>query len=352
LLAQINYDGARKAFGRVETMKVSPELAKQAGALGRKAEAFQKLTRDVKIRADANQTISVVELADGKKVRGVVTKKPDGSYSVLAGTAGGGQMTYTFSAAEVHDIKEVDPAERRAELKKALNTRLSRLGAAAAPPELFDAAVFAIENGLGEDSLPILEKAWDGAEAARKDLVLLVAESQAGKFLSQAIWSDSIGEKILTNGMYRSTGAYADAEKMLALMDARKGIKGGYVETVKVTGAQAANPDTKPPAADPVAAPVPEPPRPAPTVTVARVTSKADVGEANRLFEEGLKYYFKAMPGMADCKANQAEARTRLRKAQELYEAAVKADPDNSQLQSRLTDCNMRLYGIMKMSTL
>ena len=360
LLAKISYEAALRTLGSVETMKVSPELAKEAAALARKAQAFHKLTRDVKLRPDADQVISVLELADGKKLRGVVARKPDGSYSILTGTPGGGQMTLTLAAADVRDVKEIDPAERRAELKKALNTRLAKLGGAAAPPELFDVAVFAIENGLREESLAVLERAWDGAEAVRKDLVRLVAEDQAGKLLNLAIWSDSIGqeiyarrycEKIRGNAMYQGTVFSADAEKMLAMLDERKGIK-NYRPSVEVTGVQIANPDAKPaPAADPVA-PAPEPPKPAPTVRIATVSSKVDINEANRLFSEGMNYYFKAMPGMADCKANQAEARTRLRKAQQLYEEAVKRDPDNSQLQSRMTDCNKYLYGIMKMSTL
>jgi hypothetical protein len=112
-------------------------------------------------------------------------------------------------------------------------------------------------------------------------------------------------------------------------------------------------PVDKPPPVDPgmVTQPV-APPKPPPTVTVSNVTSRVDLTEANRVFEEGINPYYKAMPGMADCKTHQAEARRLLRRAQELYEAAVKADPKNDQLQSRMQDCNMRLYGVMKMTTL
>lgn len=357
LLAQLNYDGARGAFGRVDTMKCSADLRGEAAKLSRKADSFLRLTRDVTVRPEAGKPISIIETVDARTIRGVVTRNPDGSYHILTGGIQG-----DFTPAEVRSVKEVSLEEQRAEIRRALNTRVSRLGEAPSAPELYDAAVFAIENGLGPESLDLLERAWAAAEAVRKDLDLLVAEDQAGKYFAHASWSDSIGqevfarpycEKILKNDLYRKTSYGPAAEKLLALMDERKGIK-NYKRTFEIEGPKTpppVDPVKPPPQADPIKPPT-EPVKPPPKVTVSNITGKVDLSEANNEFSTGLSYYRQGQPGSPNSKQNLAEASRHFRKAQGLYEAAVKADPGNSSLQSRMQDCNMLLYACLKHSTL
>ena len=57
-------------------------MAGAVRTLLRKAEAFDRLTRGIKVRADAGKTISIVTLANDKVLRGVVTKNEDGSVTI------------------------------------------------------------------------------------------------------------------------------------------------------------------------------------------------------------------------------------------------------------------------------
>jgi tetratricopeptide (TPR) repeat protein len=368
LLAEINYPGAQKAFGRVDTLKCSPELLKEATLLARKADAFHRLTRDIKVRSDAGKTISIVTLADGRTLRGVVSRKPNGSYDVVTGTRGAGEMTLTLLAGDVREVQAIDPAEERAGLVKALNARVGQVSAAGAPVEYFDAATFAIENGLKEEALGVLEKAWEAAQKLQKDLVLLVAEDKAGRDFSQANWSDSIGqelwarkycERIRNNEMYRSTSFYEAAEKLLALMDARKGIVGGYKRTYEIQGATPPPDPTKTSSPEPIKITSPgttpevkPPPPPPPKVTVDNITGKGDLSTANRAFEEGMQFFIQGRPGNPNSNYNLAQARKKFREALDIYEQTSKSDPGNSSLQSRIQDCNMKIYACSKMMTL
>jgi tetratricopeptide (TPR) repeat protein len=365
MLAQLNYEGARGAFGRLETMKCSPELTKEATLLARKADSFQRLTREIKVRSDAGKVISIVTLADGRTLRGVVTRNADGSYKVVTGTRGAGEMTMTLLAGDVREVQAIDPAAERADLVRALDARMGRVSAANAPVEYFDAAVFAIENGLAEESLGALEKAWGAAEKAQKDLVLLVAEDKAGRDFAQANWSDSIGqelwarkycERIRANEMYRNTSFYEAAEKLLAMMDARKGIVGGYKRTYVIEDKGPQQDPTKTTRPEPVKTTGPEPiatvPPPPPKVTVENITSKGDLSAANRAFEEGMKFFIQGRPGNANSNYNLAQAKKNFREALDIYEQAAKRDPGNSSLQSRIQDCNMKIYACSKMMTL
>jgi hypothetical protein len=352
LLAQLNYAGAREALAGVQTARCSPEVAGAVRTLLRKAEAFDRLTRGIKVRADAGKTISIVTLANDKVLRGVVTKNEDGSCNIVTGT-GSGEMTLTLRPAEIRDIKELDPARQRAELKKTLGTQLDRLGAAAPPVEYFNVAAFAVENGLREESLPILERAWAAAEGAGKDLAALVAEEQARGLFQKAHWADSIGQgvyarsyctKIIENELYRKTSFGAAAEQLLGFMDQSK------AKNLKPTYTIKAEPVKPPEEAAP-----PELVRPAsppPEVRVMEITGKVDLSAANRVFTEGVKFMVEGRPGNPNSNQNLAQAVKKFREALATYQQAAEGDKDNSSLESRILECNRNIFSCNKMMTL
>ncbi len=80
--------------------------------------------------------------------------------------------------------------------------------------------------------------------------------------------------------------------------------------------------------------------------------SRADLGKADRFFDQGMDFYKKGRPGKPDSNANLQQAAKSFRKAQDIYERAVKQDPDNTKLQNRLQDCNRLIHACMKMQTL
>jgi len=358
LLAGLKYAPAASAFGRVGAMKCSKMLAGEAGNLERKARTFKRLSGEVKPRVEVGQKLQIVELIDGRKLRGVVTKLPDGSYRVVQGTSGAGQMILPLAADDIRSFRDVDPAARTAEIRKDLAKRVSRLGAAPSPAGLVDAAVFALENGLKGDSHGLLERAWTGAEKMRnggsgKDLVALVAEHRAGKLWSAADWYYSADQKpfaraycnkILGNDEYKKTSFGDSARRLLALID-----KKDYKITFRI---EAPPPPRKtinpirslPPAGNGGGS------SPPPKVTVSSITSKrANLSEANAHFKKGLEHYIKGRPGRDNFRHHLSQALRYFRKAQKIYERAAQADPRNHSLESRVQDCNMKIHSCMKM---
>jgi cell division septation protein DedD len=366
-MAGLNYGPALAAFGKVDGMKCSADLSKQAAALKRKVNALNKLSSEVKIRPDAGENIQILVLNDGREIKGVISENPDGSYKVLVGTKAGGSMRIDVPREQIAKIKIVDPKERIAELKGQVAKLVARLGAIPGPANLVDVAVYALENGLKKDGHQLLGRAWDDAEKAGgggngKDLLGLVAEHRAGKLFAQADWYDSVSQeifartycqKILDHGDYKKTSFADAARKLLAMMDERKGIK-NYKVTYKIEAPKA---PVKPP--DPIKIKPIEPmetrPAAAPKVHVKSISSSGtDLGEANRLFREGLTHYSKGMSlrGTSESKVWLSKASRNFRKAGEIYERAHKADPGNSSLESRVVDCNKFRYACMKHSTL
>ena len=63
-------------------------------------------------------------------------------------------------------------------------------------------------------------------------------------------------------------------------------------------------------------------------------------------------HYIKGRPGNPNSNYHLSQAGRRFRKALAIYEKAFKADPRNSSLESRIQDCNMKIYSCAKMSTL
>ena len=80
--------------------------------------------------------------------------------------------------------------------------------------------------------------------------------------------------------------------------------------------------------------------------------SRADVGKADRLFDQGIGFYRKGRPGTPNSNANLQKAAKRFREAQSIYEQAAKQDPNSKRIQNRLQDCNKNIYACMKMQTL
>ncbi|MHC4917009.1 MAG: hypothetical protein ACYTGB_16135 [Planctomycetota bacterium] len=80
--------------------------------------------------------------------------------------------------------------------------------------------------------------------------------------------------------------------------------------------------------------------------------SRADLGKADRLFNQGVDFYKKGRPGTPNSNANLQKAAKHFREAQGIYEQAAKQDPDNKKIQNRLQDCNRFIYSCMKMQTL
>jgi hypothetical protein len=367
-LAGLNYGPALAAFGKVDGMKCSADLSKQAQALTRKVNTLKKLSSQVKIRPDAGENIQILVLNDGREIKGVVSENSDGSYKVLVGTKAGGSMRIDVPREQIAKIRIVDPKERIAELKGQVAKLVARLGAVPGPAGLVDVAVYALENGLKKDGHQLLGRAWDGAEKARgsggngKDLLALVAEHRAGKLFAQADWYDSVSQeifartycqKILDHDDYSKTSFADAARKLLAMMDERKGIK-NYKVTYKI---EAPKTPVKPP--DPIKIKPIEPmetrPAAAPRVHVSSISSSGtDLGSANSLFREGLTYYSKGMSlrGTSESKVWLSKAGRNFRKAGEIYERALKSDPGNSSLESRVVDCNKFRYACMKHSTL
>jgi len=359
LLGKMQYKPAAGAFGKVAGIKCSLELSKKASELEMKAKAFDRIsTKYVKVRADAGKKTQIVVLVGGREIKGVVTKKRDGSYTVLQGTSGGGQMTYTFKPHEIKSFKQVDPTVRIAELKDGVQKKVTRLGSTPAPAELVEVAIHALENGLKGEGHNLLERAWDGSRKLDgKSLLGLVAEHRARKLYSIADWYDSVSQEIsartycqwiLDEPEYKKTTWGAAARKLLAMMDQRKGIK-NYKVTYKIEAprAEIKKPDRLRPLATPPA------PKSSPRVTVASIRSKGgNLSTADKLFREALGHYIKGRPGRPRSNYHLGQAGKRFRKAVAIYEKALQADPGNSSLKSRIQDCNMKIYHCAKMTTL
>jgi hypothetical protein len=355
----MKYAQATAAFGQVAGIRCSPDLARQASDLASKAESFRRVGKKyVKVRADAGKQTRIVVLDGGRELKGVVTRKRDGSYTVLKGTSGGGQMAYTFKAHEIKKIKDVDPAERIAELRGEVTQKVDRLGSSPEPAQLVDVAVYALENGLRQDGHKLLGRAWDVARGTDgKSLLQLYAEHRAGRLYAAADWYDSVSQEIsarqycrwiLEDPEYKTTHWGSAARKLLAMMDQRKGIK-NYQVTYKVETPKVKLQDPK--RLTPLD-PTPASRKPA-RITTSRISSKGqDLSEADKLFGEGLKHYFKGRPGRPNFNHHLSEASRRFRKAVQIYERALQSDRGNSSLRSRIQDCNMKLHSCMKMSTL
>jgi len=101
----------------------------------------------------------------------------------------------------------------------------------------------------------------------------------------------------------------------------------------------------------------PKPAEPAPRTSMGLSQTTpagpaAEVAEADRLYEQGMGFYLKGRPGSPDSNANLQQAAKRFRSALQIYERAAKADPKNQKLQSRIQECNSRIYACAKMQTL
>lgn len=362
LLADMKYDPAVRTIQGVGLLKCRPELSGRVAKLAAKAEAFLKLSSEVKVRADAGKELQVAVLADGRRLKGVVTPTGDGGYSVLVGTAGGGQMTYTFAGGEVAKVEQVDPAERLSAVRREIDARLSRLGADPTPPDVIDVAVYAFENAMNAEGHRLLEQAWSAAGKSGGNLLRLVSEHRAGRLFAIADWYDSVAQesfarsycdKILKSPDYGQTGWADSARKLLAMMDERKGLK-NYEKTYTIEAPKVA---VKPPD-ETSSSPAPTEPsqtRPAPKVTAKSISAKGtDLTEANRLFTEGLTSYSKGMSarGTPEGRPHLIQAAKCFRRAGEIYENALKAEPGNAALESRAVDCNKFRYACMKHTTL
>jgi tetratricopeptide (TPR) repeat protein len=357
LLGKMQYKPAAGAFGKVSGIKCALGLSKKASELEMKAKAFDRIsTKYVKVRADAGKKTQIVVLVGGREIKGVVTKNSKGSYTVLQGTSGGGQMTYTFQAHEIKSFKQIDPAERIAELKSGVEKRVVRLGTSPTAASLVEVAVYALENGLKQEGHKLLERAWGESRKFKgKHLLSMVAEHRAAKLYAQADWYDSVSQEIfartyckwlLEDPEYKRTPWGAAATKLIAMMDQRKGIK-NYKVTYKIEAPKISKPTKLRPLE-----PLPTPKTP-PRVTVSSIRSKGgNLGAADKMFREGIGYYIKGRPGRPNSNYNLGQASKRFRKAVAIYEKALRADPNNSSLQSRIQDCNMKIYSCAKMSTL
>jgi hypothetical protein len=277
---------------------------------------------------------------------------------VLKGTSGGGQMAYSFKSHEIKQIKDVDPSDRIAELRGEIIQRVARLGSSPEPAQVVDVAIYALENGLKEDGHKLLERAWGAVRGGQgKSLLQLYAEHRAGKLYAAADWYDSVSQEIsareyckwiLEDADFKDTHWGSAARKLLVMMDQRKGIK-NYQVTYKVE-----TPKVELKAPEKLSPLDPPPARSKPAkITASRISSRGqDLSEADRLFGEGLKHYFKGRPGRPNSNHHLSEASRRFRKAVQIYERALQSDRGNSTLRSRIQDCNMKLHSCMKMSTL
>jgi tetratricopeptide (TPR) repeat protein len=308
-------------------------------------------------------------------------------------------ITMIIPREKVLRMQRLSDEQRRRTLQKRYEAARRRYPTKAALHHYLRGRI-AYQLQLAEPAIEELERAY----ATVLDLPALVANYRADNLFQTALWHDTIGatalarracERILEE--YPQTASSEAARGLLKKIQERKEQR-NYRRTYKIEATAKPEPAAPPPVAEPepvdVAAAEPEEPEevaaveaavepepepepeeestteavaeePLPTgdnenrnlgatrQQTAEITSTVDLGPANKIFDAAVALYRKGISvqgaqrnellGQAEKKFNQAIA---------LYDQALKQDPGNADIQSRLTDANMLRYGCLKYKTL
>ncbi len=352
-MASGDFIGARTKFSLVDGLKCSGELRSSAKSMAHRATTFDDLTAPIAKSTEASGQLYHFELIDDAEFDAVIRSQDEKFYNIRKNSGIGMPIPR-------HNVRKVTPISKE-DQKADLVERLSRLEGEIKPQsgvDFYRLAEFAWSNNLTEQSVKLLDKAYD----ADKSLHQSVIDQKAGVLLAKAFWHDAKNSITWARKYcHKVTGDYPaskhapSAEELLASIEGRekKRKAGKYKATVRITGGDDA---IKTKVERKIAKSLPQR---AKDVVKVRAESTGGTGaasgvlrEADQVFNKALQDYQQGRPGMPNFNRHLADAAKGFDNAMNLYEKAQRLDPKNNQIDNRMTDCQKYGYHARKMQTL
>lgn len=335
-LAALKFQDASGLFRQASGVSgAGADLRRQARILNKMAETFDKVTRDVRVAPEAlnGQKFVRFEMMDGAVVEGVIESETRTIYRIKRK----GGIRAPLRKEDVRKRTKISPSELEEWKQKKLLAAMRGIeegpaltsflkGRAAFQLQLKDKAVRELQNAYEQNS----------------DLVAMLDNYSAGKLFRGAMWSDSVGSEFMAKRQCRTvlekyghTPFKEAAQGLLELIEER-GNKKRYKRTFQIKEKKTAN--TK----KATITVVDETPESTQQTDRIRSVGSSGLDRANSIFAEAVALYRQRKYKVAIKKFDQCIA---------LYDKALKKDPRNASLESRLTDASMLRYGCFKYQT-
>ncbi|GMV81952.1 MAG: hypothetical protein AMXMBFR7_31360 [Planctomycetota bacterium] len=371
-----DFDGAKKRYEEAAQLKASPETHKLAVDGAKKANEFKLATAHIPVTEFATvPTTYVVTLTNGNTLRGLKIEENNDFLKLQTippdNPATQGKMKIPIPKGEIAEVTGVPLAERQSQFRQLLSQVESGVDLNGTDPrDLYDIVFLAKRLALGPELVEYLDKAASRAPDGR--LGDAFRKLVVDRALERAALLAAAGRKHLAtdelNRLLRSLPGYAVAQDEVDVfkLQVLDKIKQDFKSTITLVA-------KKEPAPQPTAqAKVEEPKKTAKELATeaagmgggeeilvdssglkAQGASAGKLAEANKAFEEGMKFYKQYKQGTKGNNNTMLDnAKEHLGKAVDLYSEILEKEPNNRAVEDRQTEANMIYYACLKYHTL
>ena len=356
---KLQFDQAAHLYEEALALNCSRDRREKARAGRKKMRLSENLFDGVRLAYEAQSDGVMVRIRtiDGKEKVGAVDDLAADPVRFHQG-----RISYPIPRVQIREIKRLSADERLAELQASYRRNIRSIEIEIKSQIKIDGAVGhvlqareAFKFQLGREVAQHLDRAF----RLEPELRQAVESYEARKLLKEAIWRDSFGSEIHARRLcrkviekYGHTNFKLEAEELLTQLDANKKVQ-NYKRTftlVEVKPARPTQPRDPPPG--PQISSAEEPPQES-TQETDTIKGSAEVARANKIFEKAAKLYNEAMQAQSSSRNEKLkQVEKKCVQCLAIYERELKKDPENSALESRLTDANKLRFWSRRLQTL
>ncbi|MCZ7645138.1 MAG: hypothetical protein M5U26_07610 [Planctomycetota bacterium] len=373
---EFDFDGGKKLFEEAAQLKAAPEVHGAAQAWARKAGEFKLATSHIDITEFATVPATyVLSLVNGNTIRGLKVEETNEYFKLQRipedNPATLGKMKVPIGKSDIQQVKEVPLTERQAEFRQLLAQLESGLDLNSNDPrDLYDIVYLAKRLALGPELVEYLDKAFSKSPEGRlgdtfRKLVVDRALERSALLAAagrRPFAEDELRRLLKTLPEYQVAQDEVEAFRIQVLDKIKKDFKSTITlaqkaESPKTPATPAKQEEPKKSAKELAAEAAGMGGGEEIVVDSSALTaggkSAAKLAEANKCFDEGMKYYKQFRQGTTG-KNNQMleKAGELLDRAVDLYGEILDQEPNNKGVESRQTEANMISYACKKYHTL
>jgi hypothetical protein len=377
-LDNFDYEKA-KSFFHDASQKKAGQLREDAATWEKKADAFAIATKHISVSDfAAADTAYTIETTDGQEIRGLKISEDAEKLRFqripMENPASGGKAIMYIDISDIRNRVALSKKQRHDEFLDLLSHLESSVSIQRST-DYYDLVFLSKRLGLGHECMEYLNRAWTGgpthpadafiADSFRKELIRRTID-RASLMLAAGRAKHIVDAEL--NDLLKTLKGYSVAEDEVEAFrhTIMANIHDGFKSTItlktakpaeKIADAHKTNAGSPPPPVQQSARQLTETNNEDIEVASDGVqghgAAASVVDKANSKYEEGMKYYRGFKQGSnGDNNKNLRAALKCLDEAVDLYDQALKTEPNNKAIADRQLEANMVAYGCRKYQTL